>query len=562
MPYPYPSLAKKLLQNNLLTPDRVELALTQSRQTQVSFITYLIQQQWILPKDLAIAIADDFGLPLFDLDTADKKSFPQVVDEKLIQRHHVLPLWQKEKMLFVAVCDPTRQTALDEIKFHTGLTIKCVIVESDKLSQLISSREKQTQDILIENEIEKLTFSIEASLQKEIQAHPEKDTPITRYVNKIILDAITKRASDIHFEPYEKEYRIRYRIDGVLYSVASPPIHLTQRITARIKILAELDISERRIPQDGRFKWTSSEEKMIDLRISSCPTIHGEKIVIRILNGNTTILSVDQMGFELLQKKLFVDAIAKPQGMILVTGPTGSGKTITLYTALAILNTDEINISTIENPVEIYLRGINQVNINAKSGLTFAVAMRAFLRQDPDIIMVGEIRDLETAEIAIKAAQTGHLVLSTLHTNSAAETLMRLVNMGIPSYHLASSISLIIAQRLVRNLCLHCKVEIHIPEAELLREGFRENEMASLKIYKAQGCEFCTQGYQGRIGIFELLPVSESLGAIMMRQQANALDIAKQARAEGMQTLRESGLNKVRAGLTSLEEINRVTKEC
>lgn len=556
-----PSLAARLLQNNLLTQDRAEKAITQSRAMRISFIAYLIQQQWISPRDLATAIADDFGLPFFALDTVEKKSLPQCVDEKLIHQYHVLPLWQKEKILYLAVSDPTQQTVLDAIKFHTDLIIQCVIVESDKLLQIIESLKKQTQDSLIENEIEALTFSIEASLQKEIQTHPEKDTPITRYVNKIILDAITKHASDIHFEPYEKEYRIRYRIDGVLYFAASPPIHLTQRITARIKILAELDISERRIPQDGRFKWSLSEEKMIDLRISTCPTIHGEKIVIRILNANATILSIDQMGFEPSQQKLFTDALSKPQGMILVTGPTGSGKTITLYTALAILNTEKINISTIENPVEIYLRGINQVNINAKSGLTFSVAMRSFLRQDPDIIMVGEIRDLETAEIAIKAAQTGHLVLSTLHTNSAAETLTRLVNMGIPSYHLASSISLIIAQRLARKLCSHCKKETKIPEAELLRTGFLKSEMASLKIYKAHGCEFCTQGYQGRIGIFELLPVSESLGNIMMREQANALDIAKQARAEGMQILRESGLNKVRAGITSLEEINRVIKE-
>ncbi|CAM5193534.1 type IV-A pilus assembly ATPase PilB [Alishewanella longhuensis] len=387
----------------------------------------------------------------------------------------------------------------------------------------------------------------------------KEDQPIITFINKILLDAIRKGASDLHFEPYEKQYRIRFRIDGILTEVASPPVALSTRLSARLKVMSRLDIAEKRVPQDGRIKLKISAKKSIDFRVSTLPTLWGEKIVMRILDSDSAMLGIDVLGYEPEQKQRYLDALAQPQGMILVTGPTGSGKTVSLYTGIAILNTEETNISTAEDPVEINLPGINQVQVNPRAGLTFASALKAFLRQDPDVVMVGEIRDLETAEIAIKAAQTGHLVLSTLHTNSAPETLTRLLNMGVPAYNVASSISLIIAQRLARRLCPKCKVQEDIPHAELIRQGFREEQLANITIFKPVGCDHCTNGYKGRVGIYEVMPISQRMADIIM-ENGNSLDIASQAQREGINNLRQSGLIKAAAGVTSLAEVNRVTK--
>ncbi len=564
---PFHSLANRLIEDGLLAENIAREAIAQSVSMRVPFITFLVQQKLVNPTQLASAVAHDFGLPLLDLDTFDAELIPsKLVSEKLIRKHHVLPLLQKGKLLHLAAADPTDQNALDEIKFHTGLNTRCVVVEEDKLSILIdhilTAQETAALGDLSDTALDELAISSEDEDDTNVKptGSESEDAPIVRYVHKIVLDAIKRGASDIHFEPYEKSFRIRFRADGILYEIASPPANLATRITARIKIMAQLDISERRIPQDGRFKMVLSKKRAIDFRVSSCPTVNGEKIVIRILDPGSAAIGIESLGFEPWQKDIFNKAISRPQGMILVTGPTGSGKTITLYTALNLLNTTEVNISTVEDPVEIYLSGVNQVNINVKAGLTFAAALRAFLRQDPDVIMVGEMRDLETAEIGVKAAQTGHLVLSTLHTNSAPETLTRLVNMGVPGYNIATSVSLIVAQRLGRRLCPHCKKEVTIPEEELLREGFKPEELSTLKILGPVGCDLCTNGYKGRIGLFELLPMTEATGEVIMRN-GGALELTQQARKAGMQTLRESGLSKVKMGLTSLAEINRVTKD-
>lgn len=560
---PLNSLARRLVQDGLILEITAKTAHAEAVAQHTPFIQYLVEQKLIAPALLARTIAYDFGLPLLDLQTFDLKHIPRnLVSEKFIRQHHILPLWHRGKQLFLAIADPTQQIVLNEIKFHTGLIINCVVVEENKLKQLIeqisSTQEMLSLDQLNNTALDELLHIEEKNIT--INSSDTEDAPIVRYVNKILLDTINKGASDIHFEPYEKHYRIRKRLDGVLYEIGSPSINLASRITARLKIMAQLDIAERRIPQDGRFKMQLPNKSAIDFRVSICPTIHGEKIVIRILDPNNTALLIESLGLENKQEDLLQSAITKPHGMILVTGPTGSGKTITLYTILNQLNTSNINISTVEDPVEIYLAGINQVNINPKAGLTFATVLRAFLRQDPDILMVGEMRDLETAEIGIQAAQTGHLVLSTLHTNSALETLTRLSNMGIPAYNIATSVSLIMAQRLARLLCGHCKETIVIPDEELLREGFIMNDLRDLTLYAPVGCEYCAHGYKGRIGIFEILPVTNTIGNIIMRN-GNVLDITNQARMEGMCTLREAGLNKVKLGLTSLAEINRITKD-
>ena len=489
----------------------------------------------------------------------------RLVSEKTIRKHRVLPLVKRGKRLFVAISDPTNLHALDEVKFATGLSVEAIVVEEDKLDKLLTKSLEQVDTAMPELagddfELDSLEVTADEDAADEgVERSDVEDAPIVRFVNKVMLDAIKRGASDIHFEPYERSYRIRFRLDGVLKEVASPPVQLAIKMAARLKVMSRLDIAERRVPQDGRIKMKISKNRAIDFRVSTCPTLFGEKVVMRILDSSSAMLGIDSLGYEPFQKQHYMDALARPHGMILVTGPTGSGKTVSLYTGLNILNTEDSNISTAEDPVEIMLPGVNQVNINPKVGLTFPGALRAFLRQDPDIIMVGEIRDLETAEIAMKAAQTGHLVLSTVHTNDAPKTLTRLVDMGVKPYAIATSVSLIIAQRLARRLCNTCKARLDVPEEALLKEGFTPEEIATgLQIFGPVGCTNCTDGYKGRTGIYEVMPVSEEIGRIIM-VGGSVLDIKAQAIREGVWGLRQSALKKVKDGITSLDEVNRVT---
>lgn len=562
---PIQGVARVLVMDGIMDETRAREHLQKAQATHRPFVQYLVEESLIPAQEVAAISSRNFGVPFLDINAYDTELMPiDTVSEKLIQKHHVLPLYQRGNQLFIAVADPSRQTALDEIQFHTGLKVTSVVVEADKLTQKIdktlSEKESAALDTYLEDSaLDELSISAD-DLQEEEDTNPSDDAPIVRFVNKILLDAIKQGASDIHFEPYENQYRVRFRIDGLLHETATPPTHLSGRIASRLKIMAQLDISERRIPQDGRFKMNLSKRHTIDFRISTCPTANGEKIVMRILDPTSATIGIEALGFNKTQKELFEKAIAQPQGMVLVTGPTGSGKTVTLYTALNQLNLPEKNISTAEDPVELKVQGINQVNINTKVGLTFSSALRAFLRQDPDIIMVGEMRDVETAEIAIKAAQTGHLVLSTLHTNSACETLSRLMSMGIEPYNLASSVSLIIAQRLARRLCEHCKTEAEVPEEALLKAGFQKAEAASVKVFQANGCNACTQGYKGRIGLYEMLPVTKTLSALIM-QGASVNELETAARREGLLTIHDAGLEKVKQGITTLDEVNRVTKD-
>jgi type IV pilus assembly protein PilB len=531
----------------------------------VPFVGYLVEHNLVRPSDIAASASHEFGIPMMDLAVAEfDPDTTKLVDEKLVRQHRALPLFKRGNRLFLAVSDPTNLQALDEIKFQTNLTTEPILVEENKLAKLIDSALEATNTALQDlgdTDLDDLEItSDEDAPAGDSGESGVDDTPVVRFVNKVLLDAINKGASDIHFEPYEKTYRVRYRQDGVLNEVASPPIQLAGKLAARLKVLSRLDISERRVPQDGRMKMKLSKNRAIDFRVNCCPTLFGEKIVMRILDPSSAKLGIDALGYEDFQKQHYLDALSKPQGMILVTGPTGSGKTVSLYTGLNILNTEDRNISTAEDPAEINLPGINQVNVNPKVGLNFSDALRAFLRQDPDVIMVGEIRDLETAEIAIKAAQTGHLVLSTLHTNDAPQTLTRLVNMGVPPFNIASSVTLIIAQRLARRLCPHCKQPVNIPRDQLLKFGFKEADLNGLKLYGPKGCDQCNGGYKGRVGIYQVLPLSEAMGRIIMNG-GNSLQIADQAREEGHPDLRESGIKKMKDGVTSIEEVSRVTKE-
>jgi len=562
-------IAQLLVQENFLDKEKAINFQHIAATNKITLLHYLVANDLVQAKNIALTVSKNFGLPMLDLDSIDLDTIPvSLVSEKLIRRHNLIPLYTRGTQLYIAIDDPSKQISLKEIQFHTGLYVAPVVVESDKLNELIDKllHQKESQglsDYFEESQdIEGIEFSAdeeEDGKESEATGVSSEDAPVVKFVNRILIDAIKKGVSDIHFEPYEREYRIRYRLDGLLNEVASPPPALSARIAARIKIMSSLDISERRVPQDGRFKMKLSKLRSIDFRVSSCPTIAGEKIVMRILDPATTKLGIESLGFSPVQQEHFLRTIARPQGMILVTGPTGSGKTVTLYTALNILNTIETNISTAEDPVEIKVPGINQVNINIKAGLTFSGTLRAFLRQDPDIIMVGEIRDLETAEIAVKAAQTGHLVLSTLHTNSAAETLTRLVNMGVPTFNIASSVSLIIAQRLVRKLCENCKtIRNDTTPKSLIELGFSEKDASSLHTYKAVGCKQCTNGYHGRVGLFEVMPMSKALGQMIM-SGGTSLDILKQAQIEGLVTVYHAGLEKVKEGITTIEEVNRVT---
>jgi type IV pilus assembly protein PilB len=563
-------LPQRLVQDGVIDDAAAHTALDAARDGKSSFVTHLISGGAAKARDIAIAASTEFGVPLIDLDclNIDLESV-RLVSDKLLAKHRVLPLFKRGKRLFLGVADPTNLHAIDEIKFQTGLGVEAVVVEDDKLQRAVDKAIDQVDarmPSLGEDEGVDLEGLEVTGGDDEAEAHAEgrddvEDAPIVRFVNKLMLDAIRRGASDIHFEPYEKMYRVRFRMDGVLKEVAQPPVQLAMKMSARLKVMARLDVAERRVPQDGRIKMKLSKTRAIDFRVSTCPTLYGEKIVLRILDPSQAMLGIDALGYEPFQKDLYMKNLAKPQGMILVTGPTGSGKTVSLYTGLNILNREDTNISTAEDPAEINLPGVNQVNVNAKVGLTFAAALRAFLRQDPDVVMVGEIRDLETAEIAIKAAQTGHLVMSTLHTNDAPQTLTRMVDMGVKPYAIASSVCLIIAQRLARKLCTSCKTLLDVPAEALRKEGFEEKDIAAgIKVYAPKGCSNCTDGYKGRVGIYQVMPVSEEIGRIIMTG-GNALDIGQQAAKEGVWDLRRAGLEKVKAGMTSIDEINSVTIE-
>jgi type IV pilus assembly protein PilB len=561
-------LAKKLVESKVLDEQQASDSLDACAKKRIPFVAYIVAQKLAESGIIAQIASKEFGLPLLDLNAMDLELFPKdIVSEKLIRQHHALPLFKRANRLYVAVSDPTNLGALDEFKFHTGVTTDAILVEEHKLvetiDKILSVQESSALTNLEDTDLDSIDIAgfDDDAPQDDIGDSEVDDAPIVRFVNKVLLDAINCGASDIHFEPYEKSYRVRFRRDGILAEFASPPVNLSPRLAARLKVMSRLDISERRVPQDGRFKMKISRSRSIDFRVSTCPTLFGEKVVMRILDPTSAQLGIDALGYDPDQKELFMNAIHKPQGMVLVTGPTGSGKTVSLYTALNILNTPEVNISTAEDPVEINLAGINQVNVNLKAGLSFSSALRSFLRQDPDIVMVGEIRDIETAEIAVKAAQTGHLVLSTLHTNSAPETLTRLVNMGVPAFNLATSVQLIIAQRLARRLCKQCKNAIEVPKQSLIEAGYTEEDLnEEFTIYEAKGCAQCNQGYKGRVGIYEVMPVSEAIGRIIM-DGGNAIDIKDQMVKENIATLRRSALYKVKEGLTSLDEINRVTKD-
>ena len=558
-------LARQMVQAGVLDEKTAQQAQLQAQRNKLSLVTYVVQNKLAKGRAVAELASDQFGVALLDLSALDKDSLPkELVNEKLARQHRVLPLVKRGTKLYVAISDPANHQSITDIQFSTGLTIESILVEDDKLGAAIDKLyDSGTSGLEDLGDVDLDGIDVE-SVNDDAKGGEEgeaaDDAPVVRFVNKMLLDAIRGGSSDLHFEPYEKAYRVRLRTDGVLHEVARPPIQLAPRISARLKVMAGLDISERRKPQDGRIKMKLSKTKAIDFRVNTLPTLWGEKIVMRILDPSSAQMGIDALGYEESQKQLYMDALKQPQGMILVTGPTGSGKTVSLYTGLNILNTVDVNISTAEDPVEINLEGINQVNVNPRQGMDFAQALRAFLRQDPDVIMVGEIRDLETAEIAIKAAQTGHMVMSTLHTNSAAETLTRLRNMGVAAFNIATSVNLIIAQRLARKLCSSCKKEVEVPRDALLKEGFPEEIIGTFKIYGPVGCENCVGGYKGRVGIYEVVKNTPALARIIM-EDGNSIDISTQMRKEGFNDLRTSALIKAMQGVTSLEEVNRVTKD-
>ena len=561
-------LPRRLVQDGIVSEEQLQDATEAAKKERLPLIAYLVSEDLANARAVAVAASHEFGVPLLDLDAVEIDiDVIRAVDQKLITKHRVLPLVKRGQRIFLGIADPTNLQAIDDIKFATSLRVDPVVVEQDKLEERIN-RAIEAVDTsmggLDDDDFDLQNLDVAGEEQEdEIHKDDVEDAPVVRFVNKVLLDAIKRGASDVHFEPYEKIFRVRTRLDGVLSEVAQPPVVLANKVCARLKVMSRMDIAERRVPQDGRIKMRLSKNRAIDFRVNTCPTLFGEKIVLRILDPSTAKLGIEMLGYEDHQRALYEKHLAKPYGMILVTGPTGSGKTVSLYTGLNILNTENRNISTAEDPAEINLPGINQVNVNPKVGLTFASALKAFLRQDPDVIMVGEIRDLETAEIAIKAAQTGHLVLSTLHTNDAPKTLTRMVDMGVKPYAIATSVSLIIAQRLARRLCNNCKEVKDIPREALEKEGFTAQELDDgVTIFgpKDKGCKQCNDGYKGRLGIFQVMEVSETMGRIIM-EGGNAMQIAEQAALEGVIDLRQAGLNKVKDGVTSLEEVNRVTIE-
>ncbi|HEY9100763.1 type IV-A pilus assembly ATPase PilB [Chitinimonas sp.] len=566
-PIPLSGLARLLVQQGLLQATDAEAIQNQAHSTHLPFIQALVASKKIPAMRIAEVAAGTFGYPLLDLAQIDSAYIPTgALDAKLMQTRRIAPLFKRGTKLFVAISDPTELQALEDAKFQTGTVIEPIVVEDPKLGQLIEKLIEASganlKDMVGDQDDLDLGGGESTEPEPDAGASEVDDAPVVKYIQKILLDAINGGASDIHFEPYEKFYRIRYRIDGVLREVAQPPLAIKEKISSRIKVISKLDISEKRIPQDGRMKLVLSKTRAIDFRVSTLPTLFGEKICMRILDPSSATLGIDALGYEPEQKAALLDAVHRPYGMVLVTGPTGSGKTVSLYTCLNILNEPGINISTAEDPAEINLPGINQVNVNDKAGLTFSAALKSFLRQDPDIIMVGEIRDLETADIAIKAAQTGHMVFSTLHTNDAPATLSRMLNMGIAPFNIASSVILITGQRLARRLCGNCKKPVEIPTEALLRAGFKEEELdGSWQPYGPVGCDTCKgTGYKGRVGIYQVMPISDEMQRIIM-QQGTSIDIADQAQREGVKDLRQSGLLKVKQGLTSLTEVEAVTNE-
>jgi type IV pilus assembly protein PilB len=559
-------LARRLVMDDVLDEATAENACAQSNKKNKTLLGWLIKNEAAKADMFAAIAADEYGIPLIDISAFNLSQAPvSLVSEALIEKHQALPLHLRGNQLFIGMKDPTDHELIDEIAFSSGFHVEPILVSANQLEAAIERAMEATtpafDDFDEEEGLEDVAFQIDAdSVEDAATADLAVDeTPVVRFINKVLLDAIRKGASDIHFEPYETRYRIRYRLDGVLKNVAGPPIQMSRRLSSRLKVMAGLDIAEKRVPQDGRIKLNLSRTKAIDFRVSTCPTLFGEKVVLRILDSAATKLGVEQLGFDRDQQELFHAAVKKPYGMILATGPTGSGKTVSLYTALQMLNEEGRNISTVEDPVEIRVHGINQVQQNTKQGMTFARALRAFLRQDPDTIMVGEIRDLETAEIAIKAAQTGHLVLSTLHTNDAPQSVTRLMNMGVPSYNITSAVNLIVAQRLIRTLH-KCKKKLELPPEALLQAGFEKQDLEDLDLYQPAGCSECNEGYRGRTGLFEVMPISDSIAKTIL-EEGGALQIGEQARQEGILDLRQSALNKVAAGITDLIEINRVTKD-
>jgi type IV pilus assembly protein PilB len=558
-------MARRLVSEGMLPEEEVRKAMADSNQKKATLTSWLLDHTKVDGAELTRVASIEFGMPRMDVSSLNPKTMPlNLISEELISKHQTLPLFKRGKRLFVGIADPMQSHALDEIKFHSNCMVEPILVERASLQRLIETLLNTMRDVMPDmgGDLEELDMSggddeVEST---GIDATGGDDAPVVKFVNKILVDAIRRGASDIHFEPFETQYRVRLRVDGILKAVASPPMKMANRISSRLKVMAQLDIAEKRTPQDGRIKLNLSKTRAIDFRVSSLPTLFGEKIVLRILDGSSAKIGIEKLGYEPEQQKLFIDAIHKPYGMVLVTGPTGSGKTVSLYTGLNMLNTAERNISTVEDPVEIRVEGINQVQQNVKRGMTFASALRSFLRQDPDVIMVGEIRDLETAEIAIKAAQTGHMVLSTLHTNDAAQTISRLMNMGIAPYNITSSVTLIIAQRLARRLH-DCKKPMELPVDVLLKAGFTQADIdEGLTIYQAVGCDSCNEGYKGRLGIYQVMPMLEDIQKIVL-QGGNAMQIAEVAKAAGVNDLRASALLKVKQGLTSLTEIDRVTKE-
>ncbi len=559
-------VARRLVAEGALAAEAAREATRVCTEQRTPLAPYLIEQGLADSAAVARANSEEFGVPLFDVNMLDLKQVPvNLVSESLITKHKALPLFKRGNRLFVGVADPTQFHSLDEIAFHASCSVEPVLVDARDLErvteQAMTARSTSIEGLDGDEGLEGLTVdSEEMEADSGVDAGGKDDAPVVKFVNKMLVDAIRRGASDIHFEPYENQYRVRLRMDGILLKVASPPRQLAPRISSRLKVMSSLDIAEKRVPQDGRLKLNLSKTKAVDFRVSTLPTLFGEKIVLRILDGSAARMGIDKLGYEEDQKALYLDAIHKPYGMVLVTGPTGSGKTVSLYTALNILNDATRNISTVEDPVEIRVDGVNQVQQNVKRGMTFAAALRSFLRQDPDVIMVGEIRDLETAEIAIKAAQTGHMVLSTLHTNDAAQTIARLMNMGVAPFNITSSVSLVIAQRLARRLH-DCKQPMEIPAPALLKEGFSQAEIdAGLHLFSAGECHGCNQGYKGRVGIYEVMPMSDEIQTIVL-EGGNAMQISRVAREQGINDLHASALLKVKNGITDLTEINRVTKD-
>ncbi|KWQ04340.1 type IV-A pilus assembly ATPase PilB [Acinetobacter harbinensis] len=556
---------RRLVEEGFVSAENMQNAIIDAKKANQDIVPFLIDQLKIPSLQIAEKISQEFGEPLFDLSVYDSAQIiREGIDEKLINKHRILPIFKRGNLLYIATSNPTNMDAMDAIRFSSKMNIEAVIVEHHILQKLIENNFAQADSFEFSDDDIDLDLGVEDLTQKQDDENEQQadEAPIVKYINKLLIDAIRMGASDLHFEPYEKSYRVRYRVDGVLRQIANPPLQLATRLASRLKVMSQMDISEKRLPQDGRIKLKLSKTKAIDFRVNSLPTLFGEKLVLRILDPSSAMLGIDALGYEPAQKELFMQALDKPQGMLLITGPTGSGKTVSLYTGLNILNREDINISTAEDPVEINLEGINQVNVNAKVGLTFSAALKSFLRQDPDIVMVGEIRDLETAEIAIKAAQTGHMVMSTLHTNSAPETLTRLRNMGVPSFNIATSVNLVIAQRLARRLCAQCKELADIPDSSLLEMGFTAEDLKDpdFHVYQPVGCAECREGYKGRVGIYEVMKVTPEISKIIM-EDGNAIEIAAASARLGFNNLRRSGLIKVMQGVTSLQEVNRVTSE-